>query len=153
MPLKLSDTLKWLIFDSLNLNNKSFSHLTLKYISSQVLRKKINKLRNWTQFPERKLINYLIFSYHKVRDSLLSSSSGFTNYRGFLNLAVILLIMSSGRLVLENILKYGLLVRFDAPILFMLDPNGWPGLLAFLCKQSFKESLTVFVGKINLLTS
>lgn len=76
-------------------------------------------------------------SFHKTRDSLLSSSSGFTNYRGLLNLCVVLLIMSSGRLVLENILKYGLLVRFDVPFEFIMDPTGWPSALALLCTNVF----------------
>ncbi|PRD31506.1 UNVERIFIED_CONTAM: hypothetical protein NCL1_23333 [Trichonephila clavipes] len=30
---------------------------------------------------------------HKFRDSLLSSASGYTNYRGFLNLCIILLVI------------------------------------------------------------
>lgn len=71
--------------------------------------------------------------YHKIRDSLLSSASGYTNYRGILNLCVVLLVMSSGRLVLENIIKYGFLVRFDIPILFIKDPTAWPSLLAIVC--------------------
>jgi hypothetical protein len=74
-------------------------------------------------------------SLHKVRDSLLSSSSGYTNYRGFLNLCVVLLVMSTGRLVIENLLKYGLLVRFDVPFLFIQDPTAWPSLLALVCKK------------------
>lgn len=76
-------------------------------------------------------------SYHKVRDSLLSSASGYTNYRGILNLCVVLLVMSSGRLVLENILKYGFLVRFDIPILFIKDPTAWPSLLAIVLSNMF----------------
>jgi diacylglycerol O-acyltransferase 1 len=71
--------------------------------------------------------------FHKVRDSLLSSASGYTNYRGILNLCVILLAMATGRLVLENILKYGFLVRFDVPILFIKDPTAWPSALALVC--------------------
>jgi hypothetical protein len=72
-------------------------------------------------------------SYHHVRDSLLSSSSGYTNYRGILNLCVVLLVMSTGRLVLENIIKYGFLVRFDIPIRFIKDPTAWPSLLVIVC--------------------
>ena len=76
-------------------------------------------------------------SYHQVRDSLLSSASGYTNYRGILNLCVVLLVMSSGRLVIENIIKYGFLVRFDVPVLFIKDPTAWPSLLAIVCKFYF----------------
>lgn len=72
-------------------------------------------------------------SYHQVRDSLLSSASGYTNYRGILNLCVVLLVMSTGRLVIENVIKYGFLVRFDVPLLFIKDPTAWPSLLAIVC--------------------
>ncbi|CAF0921497.1 unnamed protein product [Brachionus calyciflorus] len=76
-------------------------------------------------------------SVHKIRDSLLSSASGYTNYRGVLNLCVVLLVMSSGRLVLENILKYGFLVRIDVPIQFIKDPTAWPSLLAIVLSNIF----------------
>ena len=65
----------------------------------------------------------------------MSSASGYTNYRGILNLCVVLLVMSMGRLVLENILKYGFVVRFDVPVLFIKDPTAWPSLLAIVCKN------------------
>lgn len=73
--------------------------------------------------------------FHKMRDSLLSSASGYTNYRGILNLCIVLLVMSTGRLVLENLLKYGFLVRFDAPLLFIKDPTAWPSVLVLVCKH------------------
>ncbi|XP_072052041.1 diacylglycerol O-acyltransferase 1-like [Amphiura filiformis] len=68
---------------------------------------------------------------HVAQDSLLSHTSGFSNYRGFLNLCIVLLAMSSSRLVLENLIKYGILVD---PIyfikLFIEDPYSLPsGLL------------------------
>uniref|UniRef100_A0A0K0E102 O-acyltransferase n=1 Tax=Strongyloides stercoralis TaxID=6248 RepID=A0A0K0E102_STRER len=47
---------------------------------------------------------------HKPQDSLFSSSSGWTNYRGFLNLIILLLVISNGRVALENLMKYGILV-------------------------------------------
>lgn len=83
------------------------------------------------------LSNENIKSYHKPRDSLLSSSSGYTNYRGILNLCVVLLVMSSGRLVLENLLNYGFLVRFDLPLEFISDPTAWPAMLALICTNIF----------------
>lgn len=76
-------------------------------------------------------------TFHKIRDSLFSSASGYTNYRGILNLCVILLVMSAGRLVIENILKYGFLVRFDVPIEFVRDPTAWPSVLAIICTNIF----------------
>lgn len=60
------------------------------------------------------------------RPSLLSAASGYENYRGFLNLLYVILAMGSFRLVLENILKYGLLVEFDWPLRFLKDPTHWP---------------------------
>lgn len=47
---------------------------------------------------------------HLAQDSLFSSSSGWTNYSGFFNLAVLLLIISNGRVALENLIKYGILI-------------------------------------------
>lgn len=51
----------------------------------------------------------------KTRDSLLTTSSGYTNYRGILNLVIILLVLSNARAALENVIKYGILV----------DPLSW----------------------------
>lgn len=76
-------------------------------------------------------------TFHKNRDSLLSSASGYTNYRGVLNLCVVLLVMSTGRLVLENLLKYGFLVRFSLPLEFVKDPTAWPSFLAVICVNIF----------------
>lgn len=70
---------------------------------------------------------------HKQRDSLLSSSSGYTNYRGVLNLCIILLVLSNARLVLENIIKYGILID---PVqlfkLFAYNPSSAPSVLILL---------------------
>jgi diacylglycerol O-acyltransferase 1 len=88
-------------------------------------------------------------SFHRTRDSLLSSASGYTNYRGVLNLCVVLLVMSTGRLVLENILKYGFLVRFDVPILFLKDPTAWPSLLAIVLSNVFINLALVLEQKLE----
>ncbi|KAK0409799.1 hypothetical protein QR680_004766 [Steinernema hermaphroditum] len=64
---------------------------------------------------------------HKAQDSLFSSSSGYTNYRGFVNLAVLLLVVSNGRVALENLIKYGVLVSPVQWIIFLCtDPWNWP---------------------------
>ncbi|XP_052233917.1 diacylglycerol O-acyltransferase 1-like isoform X2 [Dreissena polymorpha] len=52
---------------------------------------------------------------HRQADSLLSTDSGFNNYRGLLNLCIILLALANARLFLENIIKYGILI----------DPIRW----------------------------
>lgn len=55
---------------------------------------------------------------HEQRDSLFSTSSGWTDYRGFFNLAILLLIVSNGRVALENVIKYGILI---SPICWFND--------------------------------
>ncbi|XP_041624688.1 diacylglycerol O-acyltransferase 1 isoform X4 [Vulpes lagopus] len=42
---------------------------------------------------------------HRLQDSLFSSDSGFSNYRGILNWCVVMLILSNARLFLENLIK------------------------------------------------
>jgi diacylglycerol O-acyltransferase-1 len=53
--------------------------------------------------------------------SLMSTESENTNYRGFLNLAVLIILVTNFRLALENLEKYGLLIR--SPHLILLDPE------------------------------
>uniref|UniRef100_A0A672FPE5 O-acyltransferase n=1 Tax=Salarias fasciatus TaxID=181472 RepID=A0A672FPE5_SALFA len=66
-------------------------------------------------------------SCHKRQESLLSSSSGFNNYRGLLNWCVVMLVLSNARLFLENLLKYGVLVDpIQVISLFVNDPYRWP---------------------------
>ncbi|KAI0222750.1 Diacylglycerol O-acyltransferase 1 [Lamellibrachia satsuma] len=72
---------------------------------------------------------------HENADSLFSTSSGFNNYRGILNLCIILLVLSSTRVALENVIKYGILI--DPVILIqacLRDPYNWPCLCLILCK-------------------
>ncbi|CAB3996307.1 diacylglycerol O-acyltransferase 1-like, partial [Paramuricea clavata] len=64
---------------------------------------------------------------HCNAESLLSFSSGFENYRGLLNNCIVLLILSSFRLALDNLLKYGIL--FDpipGIVIFLAHPQRWP---------------------------
>uniref|UniRef100_A0AAX7V9K9 O-acyltransferase n=1 Tax=Astatotilapia calliptera TaxID=8154 RepID=A0AAX7V9K9_ASTCA len=59
--------------------------------------------------------------------SLLSSASGYSNYRGILNWCVVMLVLSNARLFLENIIKYGILVDpIQVVSLFLKDPYSWP---------------------------
>lgn len=70
----------------------------------------------------------------KSRDSLLTTSSGYTNYRGILNLVIILLVLSNARAALENIIKYGILVDPISWFLFLGEgPKHWPALLIVFC--------------------
>ncbi|OWA50350.1 Diacylglycerol O-acyltransferase 1 [Hypsibius exemplaris] len=90
--------------------------------------------------PDEEKNSLRVFDHriHKPRDSLFSSSSGFKDYRGFLNLAVILLILSNTRLLLENIIKYGILVD---PIqwltVILKDPHRWPCLTVCMASNIF----------------
>ena len=48
--------------------------------------------------------------HNKASTSLLSTEAESPNYRGFLNLGAIILIVANFRLIIENILKYGVLL-------------------------------------------
>ncbi|GIY04925.1 diacylglycerol O-acyltransferase 1 [Caerostris extrusa] len=80
---------------------------------------------------------------HKCRDSLFSSSSGYTNYRGFLNLCIILLVLSNARLVLENIIKYGILIDPVQWIIFFI-PSISLGIEKLLAKGLIGENFGLF---------
>ncbi|XP_037658363.1 diacylglycerol O-acyltransferase 1 isoform X2 [Choloepus didactylus] len=75
---------------------------------------------------------------HQVQDSLFSSDSGFSNYRGILNWCVVMLILSNARLFLENLIKYGILVDpIQVVSLFLKDPYSWPALCLVLAANVF----------------
>lgn len=70
---------------------------------------------------------------HRHADSLFSTASGFTNYRGLLNLCILLLVLANTRLFLENILKYGILIDPLKVIqLFLSQPYSWPNICLVL---------------------
>uniref|UniRef100_A0A8C8RIS3 O-acyltransferase n=1 Tax=Pelusios castaneus TaxID=367368 RepID=A0A8C8RIS3_9SAUR len=75
---------------------------------------------------------------HKVQESLLSSSSGYSNYRGILNWCVVMLVLSNARLFLENLIKYGILVDpIQVVSLFLKDPYSWPSLCLIIAANVF----------------
>ncbi|VDN52087.1 unnamed protein product [Dracunculus medinensis] len=66
---------------------------------------------------------------HIAQDSLFSATSGWTDYRGLFNLAILLLFVSNGRVALENLIKYGILISPIEWIHFAFtDPWSWPNL-------------------------
>lgn len=75
---------------------------------------------------------------HIDRTSLFSSSSGFDDYRGFLNLGLVLLVISNARTFLENLLNYGILVN---PVQWIetvvQNPHSWPNLLMCIGSNFF----------------
>ncbi|RVE62638.1 hypothetical protein OJAV_G00159040 [Oryzias javanicus] len=77
-------------------------------------------------------------SCHKTQQSLLSSASGYSNYRGVLNWCVVMLVLSNARLFLENLLKYGILVDPVQVIsLFLNDPYSWPAACLVIVSNVF----------------
>ncbi|KAF4022136.1 hypothetical protein G4228_014093 [Cervus hanglu yarkandensis] len=75
---------------------------------------------------------------HRLQDSLFSSDSGFSNYRGILNWCVVMLILSNARLFLENLIKYGILVDpIQVVSLFLKDPYSWPALCLVIVANIF----------------
>uniref|UniRef100_A0A7N6B9K2 O-acyltransferase n=1 Tax=Anabas testudineus TaxID=64144 RepID=A0A7N6B9K2_ANATE len=73
------------------------------------------------------LLTVFSCSCHVLQESLLSSASGYSNYRGILNWCVVMLVLSNARLFLENIIKYGILVDpIQVVSLFLKDPYSWP---------------------------
>lgn len=75
---------------------------------------------------------------HRLQDSLFSSDSGFSNYRGILNWCVVMLILSNARLFLENLIKYGILVDpIQVVSLFLKDPYSWPALCLIIVANGF----------------
>uniref|UniRef100_A0A3Q1ASK0 O-acyltransferase n=1 Tax=Amphiprion ocellaris TaxID=80972 RepID=A0A3Q1ASK0_AMPOC len=79
-----------------------------------------------------------IHSCHKTQESLLTSTSGFNNYRGVLNWCVVMLVLSNARLFLENLLRYGVLVDPVQVIsLFLNDPYSWPAACLVIVSNVF----------------
>nr|XP_020504148.1 diacylglycerol O-acyltransferase 1-like [Labrus bergylta] len=77
-------------------------------------------------------------SCHKTQESLLSSASGYNNYRGILNWCVVMLVLSNARLFLENLLRYGVLVDPIKVIsLFVNDPYSWPAACLLIVSNIF----------------
>ncbi|CAF0988267.1 unnamed protein product [Rotaria sordida] len=93
---------------------------------------------------------------HHERVSLLSPSSGYENYRGFLNLIYVILGIGGCRLVIENILQYGLLIDFNWPIKFLKDPTHWPSVFLIVLVNFFilfEFWLELRLSKIHILKS
>ncbi|XP_073319197.1 diacylglycerol O-acyltransferase 1a [Pagrus major] len=77
-------------------------------------------------------------SCHVLQESLLSSASGYSNYRGILNWCVVMLGLSNARLFLENIIKYGILVDpIQVVSLFLKDPYSWPAACVIIVSNVF----------------
>ncbi|XP_016107591.1 diacylglycerol O-acyltransferase 1-like [Sinocyclocheilus grahami] len=93
------------------------------------------------------------FGCHKLQESLLSSSSGYSNYRGILNWCVVMLVLSNARLVLENLIKYGILVDpIQIISLFLKDPYSWPALCLIIVSNVFIMAALYIERKLSVGT-
>uniref|UniRef100_A0A9R1SNT2 O-acyltransferase n=2 Tax=Cyprinus carpio TaxID=7962 RepID=A0A9R1SNT2_CYPCA len=93
------------------------------------------------------------FSCHKLQESLLSSNSGYSNYRGILNWCVVMLVLSNARLVLENLIKYGILVDpIQIISLFLKDPYSWPALCLIIVSNVFIMAALYIERKLSVGT-
>ncbi|XP_020609735.1 diacylglycerol O-acyltransferase 1-like [Orbicella faveolata] len=92
---------------------------------------------------------------HKCEESLLTSTSGFDNYRGLVNLCLVLLILSNFRLALDNVLKYGLLIDpVQVITIFLEDPYRWPSASLVIFSNVFIQAIfclekLLALGKIS----
>uniref|UniRef100_A0AAZ3QBE1 O-acyltransferase n=1 Tax=Oncorhynchus tshawytscha TaxID=74940 RepID=A0AAZ3QBE1_ONCTS len=69
---------------------------------------------------------YCLFSCHVLQESLLSSASGYSNYRGILNWCVVMLVVSIN-IFFTSSDRYGILVDpIQVVSLFLKDPYNWP---------------------------
>ncbi|XP_045553625.1 diacylglycerol O-acyltransferase 1 isoform X2 [Salmo salar] len=94
-----------------------------------VTKRNVSDLPSTTSKERKKRINVPSDrqSCHRLQESLLSSASGYRNYRGVLNWCVVMLVLSNARLFLENLLKYGILVDpIQVVSLFIKDPYNMP---------------------------
>ncbi|XP_038872802.1 diacylglycerol O-acyltransferase 1-like [Salvelinus namaycush] len=79
-----------------------------------------------------------MFCCHSVQDSLLSSDSRFTNYRGILNWIIILLILTHAHLFLDNFIQHGFLIDLRKVLEHLMEDNyNWPSVNLILAANMF----------------
>uniref|UniRef100_A0A673B254 O-acyltransferase n=1 Tax=Sphaeramia orbicularis TaxID=375764 RepID=A0A673B254_9TELE len=101
--------------------------------------KNLNNMNNLNCLKKNKCnFNNIMPHCHKTQESLLSSSSGYKNYRGIFNWCVVMLVLSNARLFLENLLKYGVLVDpVQVVSLFLKNPYSWPAACLVIVSNVF----------------
>uniref|UniRef100_A0A674EJW7 O-acyltransferase n=1 Tax=Salmo trutta TaxID=8032 RepID=A0A674EJW7_SALTR len=105
-----------------------------------VTKRNVSDLPSTTSKERKKRINVPSDrqSCHRLQESLLSSASGYRNYRGVLNWCVVMLVLSNARLFLENLLKYGILVDpIQVVSLFIKDPYNMPAACLVIMSNVF----------------
>ncbi|XP_068579299.1 diacylglycerol O-acyltransferase 1-like isoform X2 [Cebidichthys violaceus] len=73
---------------------------------------------------------------HRVQDSLLSSNSSFTGYRGILNWIIILLVLTHAHLFLENFIQHGFLIDVKKVLEHLIEDN-WPSVKLIVAANMF----------------
>uniref|UniRef100_A0A3Q4HFL3 O-acyltransferase n=1 Tax=Neolamprologus brichardi TaxID=32507 RepID=A0A3Q4HFL3_NEOBR len=76
---------------------------------------------------------------HNLQESLLSSASGYSNYRGILNWCVVMLMTSySCKIYFCSFFRYGILVDpIQVVSLFLKDPYSWPAACLIIVSNVF----------------
>ncbi|XP_039892430.1 diacylglycerol O-acyltransferase 1-like [Simochromis diagramma] len=75
---------------------------------------------------------------HSIQDSLLSSNSSFTGYRGILNWIIILLVLTHAHLFLENFIQHGFLIDVKKVLGHLIEDNcNWPSVILILAANTF----------------
>ncbi|XP_062419148.1 diacylglycerol O-acyltransferase 1-like [Pungitius pungitius] len=75
---------------------------------------------------------------HRVHDSLLSSNSNFTGYRGLLNWIIILLVLTHAHLFLENFIQHGFLIDVKKVLEHLIEDNcNWPSVNLIVAANIF----------------
>eukprot|EP00698_Gefionella_okellyi_P004683 TRINITY_DN14280_c0_g1_i1.p1 TRINITY_DN14280_c0_g1~~TRINITY_DN14280_c0_g1_i1.p1 ORF type:complete len:447 (+),score=84.32 TRINITY_DN14280_c0_g1_i1:31-1341(+) len=91
-----------------------------------------------------------------ARQSLLTEQEFISNYRGLINVAIILLVLSNVRLIAENMIKYGLLLNLD--VFTITDVSHWPVARTvmlyplFFAAAYFVEKMIAMGGPVKLLS-
>ncbi|XP_018594792.2 diacylglycerol O-acyltransferase 1-like isoform X2 [Scleropages formosus] len=79
-----------------------------------------------------------MFCCHRVQDSLLSSDSRFTDYRGILNWIIILLVLTHAHLFLENFIQHGFLIDIWKVLEYVTkDSYNWSSVYLILASNMF----------------
>uniref|UniRef100_A0A1A8CV94 O-acyltransferase n=2 Tax=Nothobranchius kadleci TaxID=1051664 RepID=A0A1A8CV94_NOTKA len=75
---------------------------------------------------------------HNIQDSLLSSNSNFTGYRGILNWIIILLVLTHAHLFLENFIQHGFLIDVRKVLGHLIEDScNWPSVNLLLAANLF----------------
>ncbi|XP_041123786.1 diacylglycerol O-acyltransferase 1-like [Polyodon spathula] len=86
-----------------------------------------------------------MLSAHKIQDSILSSSSKFSDYRGIFNWCIIMLMLTNLHMFLDNYIEFGLVVDLGQVLYhFLKDPYSWPATYLILASNVFVVAALFF---------